>query len=314
VLDRLEERQELRTRERKPEHGGEKNSTDGAGSLPPPSLPHELPHEVDGSRRNHVERALGVTSREREEERGDSHADAGLPRREAAQAEQEEREARRRESDAPAEEEDHVGRESPPDGPDERRDRVEVELAEEKPSEEKREKERESAREGPRDGDREEDREPRRRMEDRRAGAPEERVAREYEPVPQRRPPVRDRFAHCGAPGQVREREVGEDRVRWRSRAALERRLPPGVDPVVEIHRTVDAAAEHGLAGEDERQEGEEDGDAEGNADDEAAREPDRESRRDRVGQSERRSVEVQRSASKKFYSEPWPGPDSGVP
>jgi hypothetical protein len=78
----------------------------------------------------------------------------------------------------------------------------------------------------------------------------------------------------------------------------LESRSSPGIDPAVEIHRAVDAAAKDRFAGENERQEDEKKGDSQRDAGDEAADEPDRESRRGRVGQSERGSVEVQRSAS----------------
>src|SRR5688572_28640462 len=70
-------------------------------------------------------------------------------------------------------------------------------------------------------------------------------------------------------------------------------------------HGAVDASLKDRLAGEDERQEKQEDRDPARDPRDEAARQRDRERRRGRVGQSERGSVEVQRSASKKFYSVP---------
>jgi hypothetical protein len=87
----------------------------------------------------------------------------------------------------------------------------------------------------------------------------EQRVPREHEPVPEREAAVDESLPDGRAPRDVREREVGEDRVRDALDAALRGDGAPRVVRVVEVRGTVEVAAQESFSGEGERQESEED-------------------------------------------------------
>ena len=105
----------------------------------------------------------------------------------------------------------------------------EPEVPKEEERREQREKERERAGERERERHGQPEAEPGRRVHHAGLGGAQQRVAREHEPIPERQPAVGRGLPHGGPPGQVREREVGEDRVRGRRRSFGHGQGVPGI-------------------------------------------------------------------------------------
>ena len=139
-------------------------------------------------------------------------------------------------------------------------------------------------------------------MEDAGLRGREEGVSRQHEPVPERKPPVDERFANGRPPRQVRERQIGEDGVLNALDAGFRRDAPPGIVAEEEVGRTVDLAAQEGPAGEEERQQREKDRDPERDAGHEPAREKDGRRRRGRPGQPEREDFDFQIRRSRRRF------------
>ena len=132
-------------------------------------------------------------------------------------------------------------------------------------------------------------------MKDPRLRGSQQGCSPEDEPIPEGDSPVRDGFPHRRAPGQVGERQIGQDRVSSFRDAVLGGDPLPRLELEIEIRGAVQASEDHRLPREDQRKQDQEERAGERDARDEPPSEPDRESRRRRIRQPQGRNFESQR-------------------
>ena len=314
VRDRLEKREELGARQQERERPGGQGRADrpGGGRAAPPK---ELPREIHGPRRDAVKERLRMPAAEREPQGSGRQSDRAAPglARETAQPEQQERKRRRRGPHAPAVPEQEIRREAPADRPGQSRPLAEVEVAKEEVARKQPEKQRERARERPGERHRKPDGDPRRRMQNARLRGPEEGVAREDEPVPERQAAFGQRLPDGRPPREVREREVREDRVPGRARRLRRDERLPRVGGLVEVRRAVELPEEHRFAGEDERQESDQQRRPRRNGGHEAASQPHGQRRRARIGQPQTRNCDSQMRWSSRVILAGHAGPERKI-